>query len=188
MFLMPKFLALACAAIGLIGLAVTVIFFKINRKKAVAAIVLCCVYLAFALYYVYLVFSIVPGVMPSTGTLMTPPAPALSEKSPDTMQVVFDVDGENFVVDQDDSLEVDQNSVVKVTGVQKNGQALANLQVNVAGFTPTQAGNGTNDIGYEFSYRNMLKRFAVDDAKSVFRVEINQGKTTLGVVFLKFTQ
>ena len=116
------------------------------------------------------------------------PEPAVSKSS--TEQVAFEVNGEKFVVDADDDLVVDKTSIIKVTGALKDGQPQEGVKVNVVGFLPKEKRihNDGNKIGFPFTYNDMIKKFAVDDNKNVYRVEIRntKDKSILATLYIKF--
>ncbi len=197
MELMEKLLVMAGLGIGFLGIALSVVMIKINRKKAVWTIIISCIYIAVMFYYLYLAFctreecSAVCPTAPQRQLTVPPkpaPEPAVSKSS--TEQVAFEVNGEKFVVDADDDLVVDKTSIIKVTGALKDGQPQEGVKVNVVGFLPKEKRihNDGNKIGFPFTYNDMIKKFAVDDNKNVYRVEIRntKDKSILATLYIKF--
>ena len=198
MELIEKLLVIAGMAIGFLGIVLSVILIKINRKKAIWAIIISCVYIALMLYYLYLAFyttkecsCICPPAPEGTQLNVAPkaaPEPEVSKSS--TEQVAFESTASNSSLTPNDDLAVDKTSIIKVTGALKNGQPQEGVKVNVVGFLPKakRIHNDGNKIGFPFTYKDMISKFAVDDNKSVFRVEIIETKTKdiLGTLYIKF--
>jgi hypothetical protein len=97
-------------------------------------------------------------------------------------------DGNQIIVENGDALDITSDVSIKITGASQNGKPLNDIRVNVIGFTPKDNPSQNNDIGYKFSYKDMLKKFAIDEEKIVYRVEIKRSDEKLGEIYLRFVK
>jgi len=189
----PVLLLLVNLGIGILGLTISLLLLRTNRKKGTTGLILSVIFLLIIGYYWYVVFFTLPGEpekaiqMPAPESVPAPPQPegAQLQENHDFV-VVVETDGEKWFVEQNDYLTIKKDVTVKILGAQKSGEMLPGVKINVVGFTPKNEKGSPNDIGHSFTYKDMRKKFSIDKEESVYKVEVKQNEKTLGFIFLKF--
>lgn len=182
-----------CIGILFLLLLLCIIIYQINRKKALTGLVLTIIFAAITGYYCYLTlfpFHTFFGTISETTQNISQPSATFPPQQPSN-QIILTVetnDGTKFFVENGDSLDIGSNVLIKITGVSQAGKLIENIRVNVIGFVPKNTPSTINDIGYWFSYKDMLKKFAIDDEKTVYCAEIKQNDEKLGEIYLHFTR
>lgn len=183
--IIPRILVLVCAAIAILGLLIGILIYQINRRKGLAGILLAVVFAIITGYYCYLFFFPLSTYTSKRNYPLPPQLIVTPGQAP--VMVVFETsDGTKLVAEDGDYLEINSNVKIKITEVTQNNISLENVRVNVIGFTPSNNPSAINDTGYAFSYKDMQKRFAVDQEKTVYRAEVKRNDEKIGEVFLKF--
>ncbi|HOK80104.1 MAG TPA: M99 family metallo-carboxypeptidase C-terminal domain-containing protein [bacterium] len=103
------------------------------------------------------------------------------------MIIVETEDGNRLTAENGDYLDIKSDMKIKIVGAVQNGSPIENVRINVVGFAPAD-NPGTNDTGYLFSARDMLKRFAVDGEKTTYRVEVKRDDEKLAEIFIRFVK
>ncbi|HPP66675.1 MAG TPA: M99 family metallo-carboxypeptidase C-terminal domain-containing protein [bacterium] len=183
-----EILAGICVGISFLLLFLCFIMYPINRKKGHISLIITIVFMAVSIYYLYLAFS--PGNNLAAGQQIPSQSKDVStlQTSNQIVLIAETNDGTQFIVENGDSIAIPSNMAIKIVGITQNGKPVENSRANVIGFTPKDSPSSNNDIGYQFSYQDMLKKFAIDEEKVVYRVEIKQNDKTLGEIYLKFTR
>ncbi len=182
--ILARILILVCAGIAVLCILIGILIFQINRKKGLAGIALAVVFTAITGYYAYLFFFPVCNHKIKQEIPSQQPA-VLPGKIP-VMLTLETEDGSQLTVEDGDYLEIKSDVRIKITGATRNNLPIENIRINVVGFTPSNNPSTTDDTGYTFSYKNMQKRFAIDEEKSVYRVEVKKNDEKLAEIFLKF--
>ncbi|MCM8758870.1 MAG: hypothetical protein NC906_03750 [Candidatus Omnitrophica bacterium] len=181
--ILARLIILVCAGIAVLGFLIGLLVFSINRKKGLVGLLLVVIFAAITGYYSYLFFF---PLNTYTVKQQITPQFSISPGQPPVMMVLETEDGSQLIAEDGDYLEIKSNLRIKVMGARQNDKSLENVRINVVGFTPESNPSTTNDIGYFFSYRDMQKRFAIDENKTVFKVEIKKDDEKIAEVFLKF--
>ncbi|MCX7705893.1 MAG: hypothetical protein N2115_06535 [bacterium] len=185
--ILARLLVLVCAGIAVLALLIGFIVFQVNRKKGLISFLMGVIFIGITGYYSYLFFFPL-----YTHTIRQEhPAPVQFSSSPQPspiMIVIETEDGSQLTAADGDYLEIKSDVKIKVTGAKQNGRQLENIRINVIGFTPPDNPSATDDKDLFFSYRNMLKRFAMDEEKTIFKVEVKKGDEKLAEIFLKFVK
>lgn len=184
--LLVKGAVLFCAGIAIVGFFIGFIILQINKKKGLIAILLAVVFSMITLYYAYLFFFPLYSPFKVSQNQNQPSIiPPVNIETP--LMVVFETeDGSQIIAEDGDSLEVKKDVKIKASKVTKNNTQIENVRINVIGFTPSENPSTNDDTGYWFTYKNMQKRFAVDDEKVQYKIEIKKGDEKLAEVFIKF--
>ncbi len=179
-------LALVCVGITLIALFLSIIIYQINRKKGIVSLILVIIFAAITGYYLYLTVAVPPFSETGSQKYSFSTIPSVSPGSEPAMVIFETEDGSQIKVEDDDHLEIKKDVRIKATEVTQNGKKVENVRINVIGFAPSDNPSTTDDTGYFFSYKNMIKRFAIDDEKTLYKVEVKKDGDTIAEVFLKF--
>ncbi|MGB9643151.1 MAG: M99 family metallo-carboxypeptidase C-terminal domain-containing protein, partial [Candidatus Ratteibacteria bacterium] len=170
--ILARLLVLVCAGIAFLGLLIGFLVYQINRKKGAVSILLAVVFTVVTGYYAYLFFF-------PTGTVTVfqqgnlQPARIAGGSAPGPLMVVIETeDGNRLTAENGDYLDIKSDMKIKIIGAVQNGNPVENVRINVIGFAPANNPGTTNDTGYLFSSKNMLRKFAVDDEKTTYRVEV----------------
>ncbi len=166
--ILARLIILVCAGITVLGFLIGFLVFQVNRKKGLVSFLLVIIFAAITGYYSYL-FSFPPYTCTTKQVQQTPPQFSITPGQSPAMMVLQTEDGTTLTAEDGDYLDIKSNVKVKITGVTQNGQPLENIRINVVGFTPANNPAASDDTGYMFSYKDMLKRFAIDEEKNCFQ-------------------
>ena len=182
-------LVLVCAGISFLLLMFCFIIYQINRKKGLISLILAVIFIAITGYYCYITFFASNPNADTMRCLSQPPASTMQEQPSNQITLTVETDdGNQIIVENGDALDITSDVSIKITGASQNGKPLNDIRVNVIGFTPKDNPSQNNDIGYRFSYKDMLKKFAIDEEQIVYRVEIKRNDEKLGEIYLRFAK
>ncbi|HPC28670.1 MAG TPA: M99 family metallo-carboxypeptidase C-terminal domain-containing protein [bacterium] len=182
-------LVLVCAGISFLLLMFCFIIYQINRKKGLISLILAVIFIAITGYYCYTTLFTSNTISDTMRCLSRPPASTTQEQPSNQITLTVETDdGNQIIVENGDALDITSDVSIKITGASQNGKPLNDIRVNVIGFTPKDNPSQNNDIGYRFSYKDMLKKFAIDEEKIVYRVEIKRSDEKLGEIYLRFVK
>jgi len=187
MEMIPRLLIFVNAGLAILCLLVGLVVYQINKTKGLVSILLALVFSAVVGYYCYLSFFETSKLSTGmTAGLKTGPVTVSPGQSPIMVKIETE-DGSQLNVEDGDYLDVKSNVAIKITGVFQNGNQVENVRVNVIGFAPADNPGTKNDTGYLFSYKDMIRKFAIDDEKTTYKVEIKKNDgSSLGEVYLRF--
>ncbi|HOJ31470.1 MAG TPA: M99 family metallo-carboxypeptidase C-terminal domain-containing protein [bacterium] len=186
--ILARLLVLVCVGIAFLALLIGFLVYQINRKKGAIGILLAIVFTIITGYYSYLFFFPTGAVkVTQQGNVQSPRITGTSGPAP-LMVAIETEDGNRLTAADGDYLDIKTDMKIKIIGVVQNGNPVENVRVNVIGFAPKDNPQTINDTGYLFSYNDMLKKFAVDDEKITYRVEVKQSDAKLAEIFLRFVK
>jgi len=185
-----------------IGLGVLILFvaewtFKINKKKALAGLVLLIIYLVFAGYYSYLAFSREsPSLLLKPEVIQIfPPGADVSKQDEKAVEkkvekeqiisVVLEIDSHQIIAGPDDEIEMSKKAKFKIKSV-KTSPPLERVKANLVGFVGNSRYNDGQDIGYLIRYDKIRKKFAVDKSKRKYKINIVCQKEKLATIYIKY--
>ena len=194
-----KLLALFALGLGILIMLLADLTARFNRGKAGVIFLLGIFYLAVTGYYLYLSFEDVvtlatPPAEDSPPAVSPPAAPPPAASSPAAspaaapgadFTLIIDINGSRVNAMQDDEIELGKLArlkLVEITGLRTDPTTRA----NIVGFVANPRRNDGQDIGVSLTYAKLDRRRALDSRKERFKIEIKQGDSVLGLVYLKF--
>lgn len=203
--IVEQIVSIVAIGLGILILLVVELTFKINKKKALAGLVLSIIYLVFAGYYAYLAFSMErPGFLSKPEVIQIfPPGADVSKQDEKTVgekaettekaealsvvleSVVLEIDSHRVVAGPDDEIEMSKKANFKIKSVKTN-PTLEKVKANFVGFVGNPKYNDGQDIGYLILYGKIRKKLAVDKSKRKYKIDIVWEKENLGTIYIKY--
>ncbi|MCX8082914.1 MAG: hypothetical protein N3D17_05930 [bacterium] len=182
--------------IGLLLLLIilSVILLKINKKKFIFGAVITVIYGGIVLYYLCLIpqysCSVIQKLQKEEIMQKNIPAPVKEsteaiQKSPD-FTVIITTEDSTFTLAPEGELEIKKGTKFKIEKVVYSTNNTENIKADIRGFAGNQRENDLQDIGYWATYKDMIKKYAVNEEKNKFEIEIKEDKNVLGKVYIKF--
>ncbi|HOM27341.1 MAG TPA: M99 family metallo-carboxypeptidase C-terminal domain-containing protein [bacterium] len=168
----------------------TSFLFVIKRKKGILALIISLIYTFFVGYYIYLIFYLNPVLekfekySSLEKIIITPEIEKKEIKNKNDVVLVLNLNGTSVKVSIGDEIEIKKNMTFTINDVE--GIDKKNVKVNFIGFIGNPKVNDGQDMGYEISYKKIMKNKALDQKKEKFEIEIKKDDKKIGSVYINF--